>query len=339
MINLPHSTISDIAVLAQTTKENVARVMLGKSGVPVETQRRIVDAIRVLSTESTSGHIEETRNVIGLITNERLNSDHYTGYIAQGVAHRASELGMRLMFHVHPGEQEASHYELMRKNGLANGFIVLMPYNYMALYQFCTQYAIPLVLIGQWAKHLLPNVPILSEASYEGARAVMQHLIGLGHRRIAHISGPLHLWGPTELLRGYQDALDAAGLPFDPALVREGNYGADLATFHTEALLHLDDRPTAIFAANDVSAQGAYVAIKARGLTVGRDISVTGFDNLRLSEKLDPPLTTVQIPMHAMGVKAASLITAMMRQEPAETGRIWFPMELIVRASTGSASA
>ena len=170
-----------------------------------------------------------------------------------------------------------------------------------------------------------------------GGEAAVAHLLELGHRRVGLISGapdePMHFTAPGERRRGYRQALRSAGVPVDPALEVSGDFTMDSGRVAMERLLALDEPPTAVFAESDEMAFGVLRALRAAGLTAGRDVSVAGFDDHDMAELLD--LTTVAQPVPEQGeLVARALLTALTRKAPpprAET----IPTRLVVRGSTG----
>jgi DNA-binding LacI/PurR family transcriptional regulator len=165
---------------------------------------------------------------------------------------------------------------------------------------------VPIVLInnqhpGEFGYHVSIDNPA-------GARAVTNHLIGLGHRRIGYIGDRFGLHSDTERCAGYRESLEAAGIPFDPVLVASGESDPESGLRAMNELLDRPAPPTAVFCYNDMSAYGAARAVRERGLRVPGDISIAGFDDLFLSSYTDPPLTTVRQPKHEMGRDAARLL-------------------------------
>jgi DNA-binding LacI/PurR family transcriptional regulator len=171
-----------------------------------------------------------------------------------------------------------------------------------------------------------------------GAALAIEHLVGLGHRRIAHIAGPPGLPTRDERLASYRAALKHAGLRYDAELVATGDGRFDESRTATRVLLDLADAPTAIFAYNDRSAVGCYQAIRAAGLRVGTDISVVGFDDIVMAEWVDPPLTTLHQPRIEMGRIAVDLLLAVLNGTETVDHVVVQP-HLVVRASTGPAPA
>jgi DNA-binding LacI/PurR family transcriptional regulator len=195
---------------------------------------------------------------------------------------------------------------------------------------------VPIVLVNdQSPGELMHSVMI---ENVQGSRAAAEHLIALGHRRIAYIGDRSGYHSDTERLAGYKEALAVAGIAFSPELAVKGDGKPAAAIEAVNALLALEDPPTAICCYNDMTALGAMRAIAARGLRVPDDISVSGFDDLFFAAYLDRPLTTVHQPMRRMGQMAMeNLLKLMAGSELVEPARV--EAKLIVRASTGKVSA
>ncbi len=177
----------------------------------------------------------------------------------------------------------------------------------------------------------------LQVSSIEGARAAMRHLLGLGHRRIAHVMGiPSHAHS-AERLEGYREELQAAGVKFEPALVVTGDFEEASGYQAIETLLRRRARFSAVFVGNDQMAYGALLALYRRGLRVPADVSLVGFDDQRGASFTTPPLTTVRQPAARMGRAAAEAVLRMLRGEPPNLPA--FTTELVVRESTGPCPA
>jgi DNA-binding LacI/PurR family transcriptional regulator len=192
----------------------------------------------------------------------------------------------------------------------------------------------PIVLQG-WLPGL--EAPSVDVDNVAGARRAVEHLIGLGWRRIACITNaPLAYTGAQQRLDGYRDALEAAGLPFDERLVTHAAF--DAGSGHRAMATLLAQGPVeAVFVASDVVAFGAIAAIREAGLRVPDDISVVGFDDIALAAFFDPPLTTVHLPAYDLGVAAGTALLDRVAGKPVPE-RTLLPTELIVRSSTASAT-
>jgi DNA-binding LacI/PurR family transcriptional regulator len=195
---------------------------------------------------------------------------------------------------------------------------------------------IPLVVLDP---NGVPNdeIPSVGSTNWIGGLSATRHLLELGHRRIAVITGPRWALSSRARLDGYRAALDAAGVPVDPALIREGAFEIADGMSHAAELLRLADPPTAIFAFNDGMAIGVYHAASLAGLRIPADLSVIGFDDYHpLDEWLVPPLTTVRQPLTEMGAAAARMVLDLVRGTTPQPKRLELATELVVRASTAA---
>ncbi len=178
------------------------------------------------------------------------------------------------------------------------------------------------------------RIPSVSAANTSGADQAMRHLLQLGHRRIAQITGPAG-WVATEgRRRGYRAALAAAGILPDPALEVEAIPEFEPGRKAAERLLDLADPPTAILAFNDNIAIGAIQAARARGVRVPEDLSVVGFDDVEYATIVTPALTTVRQPLAEMGRTAVSLLGRLLEDQRYETLHVELATRLVVRDST-----
>lgn len=180
-----------------------------------------------------------------------------------------------------------------------------------------------------------PSIPRVGAANWAGGLAATEHLIGLGHRRIGVITGPMELLCSQERLEGYKTAMARAGLTVHPELICHGNFYPDDGRAGAASLLSLDDPPTAIFAGSDQQATGVYVEARVRGLRLPEDLSIVGFDDVQLCQWLDPQLTTVRQPMADMARLATR--TVLDHRGPwrqADVPNVELSTELVVRAST-----
>jgi DNA-binding LacI/PurR family transcriptional regulator len=186
-------------------------------------------------------------------------------------------------------------------------------------------------------------------------RDEVAHLLSLGHRRIGYVNGPVAHGNSAERLAGYRAALKAAKVAYDRRLVTSAPFTIEGGYEAAARLLSLDDSPTALALANDYMALGAVQAVRARGLSVPRDVSVAGFDDFVVASLVDPPLTTVRVPMRQMGARAMQLLLdEIARRRAASAGGgagapdetpaepaspEYVPTELVVRGSTAALCA
>ncbi len=190
---------------------------------------------------------------------------------------------------------------------------------------------VPMVVVG--TRVASRKIHALAFDHYEGARQAMQHLVELGHRRIAFIAGPAGRFDADDRLRAYQDVLREAGESFDPRLVAQGSFVEPGGLAAMNMLLDRGLPFSAVFAANDDSAYGAMLALYRRGLRVPDDVSVVGFDDIGHSAFSLPPLTTVKQPLRELGREAANAIVALIEGRRPPRGPI-ARLQLMVREST-----
>ena len=194
---------------------------------------------------------------------------------------------------------------------------------------------IPLVVIDP-VNPPPPDVPSVGATNWAGGLAATEHLLSLGHRRIGAIAGPGDYLCSRARIDGYRSALERAGIGFDPALVRHGDFEHEGGYVRGGELLDLTDPPSAIFAGSDQQAFGLYEAARQRGLRVPQDLSVIGFDDLPVARWVSPPLTTVRQPLAEMGRAAAQMLDELIDGLPLRMNRVELSTELIVRESTAA---
>lgn len=177
------------------------------------------------------------------------------------------------------------------------------------------------------------NFPAAMVDNIGGATQAIQHLIDLGHRRIAYIGGPEDSYAMIDRLKGCQTAHAQNGIEMDRSLIRWGQLTVESGMTDTESLLETKDPPTAIFAGNDWKAFGAIHAARKRGLKVPEDLAVVGFDNIQLADFFDPSLTSVEIPRYELGARTMEMLVDLIDQKDFDRVR-WFKTHLVVRNSS-----
>jgi LacI family transcriptional regulator len=259
--------------------------------------------------------------------------DVYFSAILSGAAESAYEHEARLVLSPTQHEHAREVSLLDRLRGVTDGAIVVLPEASSAELELMLSESFPFVVIDP----LLPlgdRIPSVEAAHESGADQMMRHLLGLGHRRIAAITGPPG-WVATEARRrGYHGALATAGIALDPALEVASDFQLEPGAAAAATLLDLPDPPTAIFGFNDAIAIGALRAAHERGLRVPEDLSVAGFDDVEYATIVRPALTTVRQPLAEMGRNAVSLIHRLLEAQRLESLHIELATRLVVRDST-----
>lgn len=338
------ATSHDVARLAGVSRATVSLVLNRKPGATISesTRTRVLEAARKLDYHiNAAGRSlrSQRTGTIGLIVRRPhgLSSDAFLPRVLEGIGSVLGPAGRRLLIEPLDPDHPVSYMGLVRE-GHVDGLIFsdARPddVNLGALHDD----GVPIVLWGQLPKSNLPFVDIDNAAA---AQIAVEHLIGLGHRRIACITNA-HLGqerrAAGERLRGYRIALTAHGLPVDDSLVRYGDYEEQSGFEAMRSLLTGPARPSAVFVASDEVALGALRAIREAGLHVPQDLAVVGFDDIPISRLVMPALTTIRLPARQIGVVAATMML-----ETLDGGRrpdsVLLDTELIVRESSGGSVA
>jgi LacI family transcriptional regulator len=336
-------TIRDVANKAGVSVTTVSRVLNGKddiSELTIQKVQAVVEELGYASSLAARGMRSRRTNLLGLILHDVASL--YSQEIMRGVNQAIAKIDKDLIIYTSGGldrENVAQHeryYVTLLNGSITDGAIMVTP----TATQFTTH--APLVIIDP--NNESPDYPAIIATNQEGALAAMSYLTDLGHRRIGHIAGEMKLISANQRLQGYKDGLAAAGIPLNQDLIEIGDYTTETAVICARKLLSLPNRPTAIFAANDVSAIGVYQAAREFGLQIPADLSVIGFDNLREAVYLTPPLTTLDQSIEKMGTMATEMIVKLVKGEslpinPAEEGHVFkIPTQLVIRDSCSSVS-
>lgn len=325
-------TINDVARTAGVSVATVSKVINGRYGVAVATSARVQEVIDELGYESSlvARSLRSRRtNVIGILVAE---FEPFSTEILKGTSEAIHGSGYELLAYSGGGRAGSNvgweRRYLSRLSGtLIDGAILVTPTVMEA------DPGIPVVAVDP---HLGPTgMPTIDSDNAHGALRATEHLLDLGHRRIGFLGGRPDLESAGLREEGYRAALAGAGIEVDPSLMRVGGYRPETADAPARELLTMADRPTAIFAANDLSAIQVLEVARELGLRVPQDVSVVGFDNIPESALVEPPLTTVSQPLQRMGAEAITLLLDLMRGATDRETHMRLPTRLLVRGSTG----
>lgn len=309
-------TIGDVAEQAGVSPMTVSRVINGESNVRETTREAVNAAIRALNyapnpaARSLAGAAQVR---IGVLYNNP--SAAYLSEFLVGSLDQASRVDAQIVVEkceIGDRELEAARHLL---RGGVDGVILPPPLSDSEpVLQLMRDAGIPTVVVASGR----PRQEMLAVTidDLEAAREMTAHLIGLGHRRIGFVAGNPNQTGSALRLRGYQSALEAAGLVVDPALIAPGLYTYRSGLAAADCLLDLAKPPTAIFAANDDMAAAVVAVAHRRGLDVPGDLSVCGFDDTTLATAIWPELTTIHQPIASMSRAAVDLLMAAVRRKP-----------------------
>ena len=331
-------TIADVARYAGVSTATVSRVINGQGVVSPHTVTRVEAAIAALDFAPHMGASElagRRPNTIGLIFPGI--GDPFLAASLQGIEDVIAAAGFELLLHVGRTRREQRYYLPIGEHN-ADGIIVFGDGLHPQEIQRFHARGFPLVLLhGRPPEGLA--IPAVAFANEAGARAMVDHLVACGHRRIAFLRGPTGNADAAQRAQGFQAGMAAHELVIAPTLIADGGFDAECAADAVANWLVQDVEMDAIFAADDTSARGAIFALQQAGLRVPADIAVVGFDDDRFARYMTPPLTTVRAPIEEAGRIAAAQL--LMRIESGRTedetapSLTLLPTELVVRQSCG----
>jgi LacI family transcriptional regulator len=323
--------MEDVARVAGVSVATVSKVVNRRYGVAPSTMVKVTAVIEELGYEASLGarSLRSHRtNVIGVLVAE---FEPFSTELLKGVSSAIDETGYELLAYSgghHGGAVGWERRSLSRLGGtLIDGAILVTPTVVSAPAE------IPVVAVDPHTGP--PGIPTVDADNVAGAMAATRHLLALGHRRIAHLGGRADLESARLRENGFRAAMAAAGVPVDAQLVRVGGYRPETATAPVRELLTRPDRPTAVFAANDISAIRTIEVARELGLRVPEDLSVVGFDNVPESVLCHPSLTTIAQPLHDIGVTALRMLVELLAGREPAPAHVRLPTRMVERASTG----
>jgi len=328
-------TVAGIARLAGVSAPTVSKVLNGRAGVAPGTRQRVEEVLRERGYRRPDAI--DPAPIIELVFHA-LESP-WVLEILRGVEEVAREQELAVVVtemqgRLTPGRAWTEQVLTRRPTGVIAVFSELTADQQVQL----STRAIPLVVLDPTGEPL-HQTPSVGATNWSGGLAATRHLLELGHRRIAMVSGPTEWLCCRARLDGFRAAMDTAGVPVDPALVRMSILYGEGGLRDGASLLALPDPPTAIVCANDLQALGVYEAAREAGIRVPTDLSVVGFDDLPLVRWAGPPLTTVRQPLAEMGATAARMIRTLAAGEPLAQTRVELATSLVVRQSTAPPAA
>ncbi|MBO9556263.1 LacI family DNA-binding transcriptional regulator [Cellulomonas sp.] len=326
-------TISDVARAAGVSVATVSKVLNARDGVAPSTSTHVMSVIEQLGYESSlvaRGMRSRRTHVIGILAGE---FEPFSSEIFKGAAAALSDTGYELLAYTSGVRGGGAGWErrfLSRLSGtLIDGAVLVTPATAPV------DVDVPVVAIDAAAGP--SGQPGVDSDSLGGAMLATEHLLGLGHRRIGFIGGrpDLYHWSRVRE-HGFRTAMAAAGVRVDESLLLTDDYGRGSVVAALRALLSREDRPTAIFAAYDVSAIAAVDVARDLGLRVPDDLSVVGFSDIPESAQTDPPLTTVSQSIQEMGAAAVRLLTGLLDGAAPDEAHVRLATSLVLRRSTSA---
>lgn len=323
------ATIRDVARLAEVSVASASRAMNGHISVTDATREKVLHAARMLRFVPHSGARSlstQRTGTVGLVLPD-LYGEFFSELI-RGVDIAARERGLHLLVSNSHGDSEEAVLAMRSMRGRVDGLLVMSPHVDGAALADNIDAELPIVLVNSDAAG--SRFPAFRVDNFGGARAVTQHLMQIGRRRIAHVAGPASNYEARQRRLGYEAAIAGAQAP----IIVEGDFTEEAGSRAANGLVTGSIIPDAIFAANDMMAVGVLLAMRAAGLRAPADIAVAGFDDIPLARLIDPPLTTARIRIAEIGRCALERLARSIGGEGAEATLETALPELIVRGST-----
>ncbi len=333
-------TSQDVADYAGVSRTTVSFVLnnVKRFSISPKTAAKVRNAAKELGyvpNASARALASQRAKAIGLIMTrspEYIATDPFLPQILGGLLDVVKQNGLGLLVEwVEPGQQLRTYLELTRARQI-DGMIVMTPREDDTGLKALEEAEIPAVLMGYIPGSNLYSVDI---DNVQAAKAAVEHLIELGHERIACITNAARPYtSANQRYEGYKAAIENAGLAFDESLVRYADFNGHSGYDRMKSLLDKNLNFTAVFVASDSVAFGAMAAIRDAGLRIPEDISIVGFDDIPMASYVTPNLTTIQIPAKEIAEQSCHLLMQLMQGDLSQNRAITLPTQLIIRQST-----
>lgn len=327
-------TLHDVAAHAGVSVMTASRAISGEGAISRRSKDKVMaaaDALDYVPNVSARVMRGARSNVLGIMLND-LTSPHLNAIvmeISKAVRSHNRDLVIYNMFYTNEAPREGSSVNLL--GGVCDGFLVLQGIT-DSLLRVLEKSSKPIVLVNFWRSPT--SLPVVRADNFVSARDAVRHLIELGHRRIAYISGTENSGQNGQRLQGYLAALAEHGIEPAPQWLETGNFSHLSGLEAGTRLLNLPQRPTAIFAASDRVAFGVMEAARTAGLRLPEDLSIVGYDDIEAAALATPPLTSIRPPLQRLAEAAVQELMARIENSAQQHSCIELPSQVIIRAST-----
>ncbi len=325
-------SIKDIAEMVGVSHSTVSRALQGTGRMSDETRARILSLAEELgyTPDALAQSLVRGRTkTVGVVVTTI--ADPFVAGIIDGIEHVAGEAGYTVLLgasHMDPAREMAVVENLRQRR--VDAVIVTASRVGSHYSEYLQRFGVPIVLVNNMVQG--EYLYAITCDQMEGARQATEHLVRLGHQRIAYVGSSFREYSSRERQEGYEKALREAGLTLDPNLVIMPEQRNDVTAGRAALAALWPQRPTAIFAYNDLTAIGVLMAAREMGVRIPQDLSLVGFDNIEATQFVSPPLTTVHQPREAMGRAAMQMTLDLLNEEHIENRLL--SCRLVVREST-----
>lgn len=328
----PKATLASVAEIAGVSIPTVSKVLNGRDDVAASTRDRVLEVMRSLNYRSVAPR-RRTDSVMIDVVVESVTTAYYSE-VMDGILECTSESGAEIVLSAMSLEaaSAAERVRRMLDAGRRGLLLVTSKWGPSDILTF-QERGIPVVLVDP-LNPPGPDVVSVGATNWAGGKAAAEHLLDLGHERIAHLGGPPKAECSQDRHHGYMAALLARGIEVRPEYTVFQDFSRAFGIQGLAQLLELPEPPTAIFAANDTIAIGVWEEARRRGMTLPQDLSIVGFDGTSYAESTMPQLTTVEQPLREIGRAAARTLLRQIDGEQPDSTRIELATRLLVREST-----
>lgn len=338
---MPNLTLDDVAKLAGVSTATVSRVINDYPHVRKSVRERVqkvIDETGYQPNVAARSLASNRTKVVGLVIPNSVSNfftDPYFSRLTEGIAYACNENDYVLsLFIFNSKEIERKLFPRVTRRGMVDGIIIQSTGLYDEAINYLTEGDIPFVVAGQSIN--TPEASFVDVENRSGAFKATMHLIQLGRKRIATITGTLNTSVGMDRLEGYRKALEDSRIGIDESLIAEGDF-TELGSYYATKRL-LVHNPDAIFVASDTMALGAIRALREENISIPKDIALVGFDDLPPARSATPPLTTVRQPIRRFGMTLMETLLDILENGPEPPRRIIFDTELVIRESCGMRS-
>ena len=328
-------TIKDVAREAGVSVASVSRALNDHGGVTAETQRRIREVasrLRYVPHSAARSLITRRTQTVGALLPD-LYGEFFSELI-RGIDLAARARGLHLLVSSSHGNADEAATALRAMQGRVDGMLILSPHVDATFLQTNLPDGLPAVLLNSAVESAA--YAVLNVDNYAGAKAMVQHLLGLGHGDVAFIAGPEENFDAQQRDRGYRAAM-AEHVPDARLNIVAGDFTEESGHLAGVRLLAQPLRPRAVFAANDMMAVGCLQAFKEAGVRVPQEIALAGFDDIPIARYVTPPLSTVRVRIVDLGRHAVARLTALLEKDQAAPAAVdTLDCEIIIRDSCGA---
>ncbi len=336
-------TSQDVALRAGVSRTTVSLVLNNKhelSQISPKTAQRVLRAAKELGyvpNAAAQALVSKKAGVIGLVlsrSHHQISSDVFLTQVVDSLMLEAHENQMRVLLDVLEDHEDRNSYQRLIQARQVDGILFSGPRVDDKALDLLAKVDFPTVLMGS-----LPSNQFYAVDVDNGKSAMMatEHLIQLGHTRIGCITNATPVFtAAADRMRGYQQALAAHHIPIDDRLIRFGDFDPQSGYRAMQGLLSVHPHPTAVFVASDVVAYGALSALRDAGINVPAEMAVVGFDDVPLSEYIQPRLTSVHLPIAKLAQAAGHLLIQLINEQRPATRQIILETHMVVRESCGT---